>query len=168
MGYDSIDEIGLHSIRKGVSSYLASLPGGPPPAALCLRGGWSMGQVKDIYFHQTQGGDEFAGRCASMLNLMNGEFATSPAYFKSTVDESDKKKDIEYHDSQVHWNGLIRSMGPFSRLLTSIRLSMDDETGELIQSTEGQPLEAWASSCAEMEQIGPAVAKRVTTGTFEK
>ena len=59
MGYDSIDEIGVHSVRKGVSTYLASMPGGPAPAALCLRGGWSMGQVKDIYFHQTDGGDEF-------------------------------------------------------------------------------------------------------------
>lgn len=78
-----------------------------------------------------------------------------------------KKEDIEYHDSQVHWNGLIRRMGPFSRLLTSIRLSLDDSSGELIQSTGGQPLEAWASSCAEMEQIGSAVAKKAMTGDFE-
>ena len=48
MGYDSVNNIGLHSIWKGVSTYLASLPGGPSPAALCLRGGWFMGQVKDI------------------------------------------------------------------------------------------------------------------------
>ena len=82
MGYDSIDEIGLHSVRKGVSTYLASMPGGPAPAALCLRAGWSMGQVKDIYFHQTDGGDEFVGRCAAMLNMANGEFATSPAFFE--------------------------------------------------------------------------------------
>ena len=81
MGYDSIDEIGLHSVRKGVSTYLASMPGGPPAAALCLRAGWSMGQVKDIYFHHMDGGDEFVGRCAAMLNMSNGEFATSPAFF---------------------------------------------------------------------------------------
>ena len=31
MGYDSINELGLHSIRKGVSTHLASLPGGPQP-----------------------------------------------------------------------------------------------------------------------------------------
>ena len=91
LGYDSLDEIGLHSIRKGVSTYLASLPGGPPPAALMLRGGWSMGKVKDIYFHQTQGGDEFVGRCAAMLNLMNGEFATSPAFFRFTLDQAKLK-----------------------------------------------------------------------------
>ena len=61
MGYDSVNDIGLHSIQKGVSTYLASLPGGPSPAVLCLRGGWSMGQVRDISFHQTQGCDEFTG-----------------------------------------------------------------------------------------------------------
>jgi hypothetical protein len=48
MGYDSVTDIGLHSIRKGVSTYLASLPGGPSPAALCLRGGWSMGQYRPV------------------------------------------------------------------------------------------------------------------------
>ena len=95
LGYDSLDEIGLHSIRKGVSTYLASLPGGPPPAALMLRGGWSMGKVKDIYFHQTQGGDEFVGRCAAMLNLMNGEFATSPAFFSFTLDPARLKSATE-------------------------------------------------------------------------
>lgn len=105
MGYDSllVDKIGLHSIRKGVSTYLASLPGGPPPAALCLRAGWSMGQVKDIYFHQSQGVDEFVGRCASMLNLMNGEFASSPAFFKDSADSAGIKTAV----SQVfpHFDG---------------------------------------------------------------
>jgi hypothetical protein len=86
MGYDYIDNIGFHSIWKGVSTYLASLPGGPSPAALCLRGGWSMGQVKDIYFHQTQGGDESTVRCSTLLNMMNGEFASSPAFFDDGVD----------------------------------------------------------------------------------
>jgi hypothetical protein len=66
MGYDSIKDIGLHSIRKGAASYLASLPGGPPSAVICFRGGWTMGQIKDIYFHQImQAGDEFMGRCVS-------------------------------------------------------------------------------------------------------
>jgi hypothetical protein len=45
-----------------------------------------MGQVKDIYFHQTQGGDEFVGRCVAMLNMMNGDFAVSPAFFDDDVD----------------------------------------------------------------------------------
>ncbi len=49
MGYNSIDDIGLHSTRKGAASYLALIPGGPLPTAICLQGGWSMGQIKDIY-----------------------------------------------------------------------------------------------------------------------
>jgi hypothetical protein len=49
MGYDSILDIGIHLIRKGVVSFLASLPCGPSPAAICChQGGWTMGQVKDI------------------------------------------------------------------------------------------------------------------------
>jgi hypothetical protein len=86
MGYDSVDDIGLHSIPKGISTYVASLPGGPSPAALCLRGGWSMGQVKVIYFHQTQGGDKYTGQCSTLLNMMNGKFASSPTFFDEGVD----------------------------------------------------------------------------------
>ena len=77
LGYDSLHELGLHSIQKGVSTHLASLLGGPPPATVCLRAGWSMGPVKDIYYHQTQGGDEFVGQCAAMLNMFKGDFACS-------------------------------------------------------------------------------------------
>jgi hypothetical protein len=43
-----------------------------------------MGPVKDIYYHQSQGGDEFVGRCVSMLYMMNGEFGSSPAFFEET------------------------------------------------------------------------------------
>ena len=105
MGYDSINELGLHSIRKGVSTHLASLPGGPPPAALCLRAGWSMGPVKDIYYHQTQGGDEFVGRCAAMLNMFNGNFACSSAFFegddielRTLADEAVKDNFPQHHE----------------------------------------------------------------------
>jgi hypothetical protein len=88
MGYDTVNDIGVHSsIRKGAASYLASLPGGPPPAAICLQeGGWTMGQVKDIYFHQMQAGDEFTGRCISLMNMMSANFASSPAFFNATTD----------------------------------------------------------------------------------
>ncbi len=46
-----------------------------------------MGQVKDIYFHQMQAGDEFTGRWIYLLNMMSGDFATSPAFFKEDTDE---------------------------------------------------------------------------------
>jgi hypothetical protein len=46
-----------------------------------------MGQVKDIYWHQTQGGDEFTGRCGCLLNMMSDNFALSPAFFDDTVED---------------------------------------------------------------------------------
>lgn len=62
MGFE-LDEIGTHSIRKGASSYLTSLPGGPPAAVSSLRGGWTMGNVKDRYFKYQEAGDQYVGRC---------------------------------------------------------------------------------------------------------
>eukprot|EP00978_Attheya_sp_CCMP212_P006421 scaffold14652_cov75-Attheya_sp.AAC.1 len=104
MGYDSIKDIGIHSFRKGIGSQLASLPGGPSAASLCLRAGWSMGQVRDIYFQQTQVGDEFVGRCASLLNMVNGDFAVSPAFFSDDTDDALVKnvvKDVFPHFSSM-------------------------------------------------------------------
>jgi hypothetical protein len=87
MGYDSVDNIVVHSIRKGTASFLASLPGVPPPAVICLQGGWTMGHVKDNYFHQMQAGDEFTGRCICLLNMMSSNFASSPAFFAPDTDK---------------------------------------------------------------------------------
>ena len=42
LGFE-VTDIGTHSIRKVAISYLASLPGGPPIAAVCIRAGWTMG-----------------------------------------------------------------------------------------------------------------------------
>ncbi|KAL7575924.1 hypothetical protein ACA910_000723 [Epithemia clementina (nom. ined.)] len=42
-------DIGTHSIRKGAITYMASLPGGPSIASICIRSGWTLGNVKDIY-----------------------------------------------------------------------------------------------------------------------
>ncbi len=48
-----------------------------------------MGQVKDIYFHQSrQGGDEFTAQCSTLLKMMDGEFASSPAFVDDCVDEN--------------------------------------------------------------------------------
>ena len=42
-----VTDIGTHSIRKEAISYLASLPGGPPTAAVCIQTGWTMGNISD-------------------------------------------------------------------------------------------------------------------------
>ncbi len=36
--------------------------------------------MQDVYIFQTQDGDEFVGRCTSMLNMMNGDFASLPPF----------------------------------------------------------------------------------------
>jgi hypothetical protein len=38
------------------------------------------------YFHQMQADDEFTGRYISLLNMMSGDFATLPAFFKEDTD----------------------------------------------------------------------------------
>jgi hypothetical protein len=37
--------------------------------------------------HQMQAGNEFTGRCISLLNMMSREFTTSPAFFKEDTNE---------------------------------------------------------------------------------
>jgi hypothetical protein len=77
MGFNLVD-IGTHSIRKGAVTYLASLPGGPPAAATCIRAGWTMGRVKDIYMRYVTSGDQFAGCCLSLLSVLQTDFVVSP------------------------------------------------------------------------------------------
>ena len=80
LGFE-VSRLGPHSIRKGASSFLVSLPGGPPAAATSLRGGWSMGGVKDRYWQYMETGDQFVGRCLSLLPIMSVMFASSPPFF---------------------------------------------------------------------------------------
>jgi hypothetical protein len=82
MGYQP-GVLGTHSIRKGAVSYLASLPGGPPAASTCIRAGWTMGKVKDIYMRYVVSGDQFVGRCLTLLSVLRTEFGVSPVHFKS-------------------------------------------------------------------------------------
>ena len=80
LGYKIVD-LGTHSIRKGAVSYLSSLPGGPPSAAVCIRAGWTMGKVKDIYMRYVVSGDQFVGRCLCLLPILSSDFGCSPPYF---------------------------------------------------------------------------------------
>ena len=70
--------IGTHSIRKGAVTYMSSLPGGPSISSACIRAGWTMGSVKDVYMRYLSSGDQFVGRCLLMLPLLRMEFASSP------------------------------------------------------------------------------------------
>ena len=81
-GYQ-FEDLGTHSIRKGAVSYLASLVGGPPAAATCIRAGWTMGKVRDIYMRYVASGDQFVGRCLSLLPIHSVKFGVSPPFFSS-------------------------------------------------------------------------------------
>jgi hypothetical protein len=50
--------IGSHSFRKGISTFLAALPGGPSAIAIYLRAGWSLGPVTSRYIMEGGGGDQ--------------------------------------------------------------------------------------------------------------
>jgi hypothetical protein len=88
LGFE-LHHIGTHSIRKGAASFLSSLVGGPPAAAISVRGGWSMGNVKDRYFKYMESGDEYVGRCLCLLPMLTEEMASSPPWFDVVANSPD-------------------------------------------------------------------------------
>ena len=80
MGFDP-EKIGTHSVRKGATKWLSAQPGGPSSMSICIRGGWSLGGVKDVYMTYHAEGDHFCGRMLSLLPLLQATFASSPPTF---------------------------------------------------------------------------------------
>jgi len=76
------EDLGTHSCRKGASTYCSTgVLGGPHPATIDLRAGWSNG-LKDRYIKYEIAGDQYLGRVVSGLPVCHAEFATLPPYFK--------------------------------------------------------------------------------------
>jgi hypothetical protein len=88
--------LGTHPIRKGAVSYLASLPGGPPAASTCIRAGWTMGRVKDIYMWYVTSGDQLVGRCLTLLSVLRTEFAVSPCHFKADYEWVEPTRKLQF------------------------------------------------------------------------
>ena len=62
-------DLGTHSLRKGVATLVtAASTVSPPIISICTRAGWTMGGVKDKYLRFVATGDQYVGRCASLLN----------------------------------------------------------------------------------------------------
>ncbi|OQR83796.1 hypothetical protein ACHHYP_14294 [Achlya hypogyna] len=80
MGIEKGD-IGTHSFRKGVATFVSSMPGGPQAVQVWLRAGWSLGSVQSRYIFQGSGGDEFVGRAATCLDVNDANFASLPPHF---------------------------------------------------------------------------------------
>jgi hypothetical protein len=76
-----LEEIGTHSFRKGVATSLSSSPGGPNAITIWLRAGWSIGAVQSRYLFQGPGGDQFAGRAATGLDVNDFAFSALPPHF---------------------------------------------------------------------------------------
>ena len=83
-----VDEISIHSYRKGAATHMSSgTTAGPAGMAINIRGGWSTGNnVKDVYFLYEWAGDQYCGRILSGLNLLSHEFAASEPSFVAVQD----------------------------------------------------------------------------------
>lgn len=77
-------QIGTHSFRKGVATFLSSMVGGPSPIAIYLRAGWSLGPVQSRYIMEGQGGDQLCGIAATGLTMTSTEFACLPPHFNAS------------------------------------------------------------------------------------
>jgi hypothetical protein len=76
------DNFGTHSMRKGASTFVASgSTAFPPPTAVHLRAGWTLGGIQDTYFRYKSAGDMYVGRTVCGLPLDRAEFAILPTMF---------------------------------------------------------------------------------------
>lgn len=119
MGITAI-EIGTHSFRKGVASFLSGLPGGPGPIAIYLRAGWSLGPVQSRYILDGHGNDQVCGRAATGLCLTDPSFATLPPHFNlinGPILSAEEWNDI-VHGYATFYPECFRQVIPF--LLASI------------------------------------------------
>lgn len=84
----SDDELGTHSARKGVATYVSSSPSGPSTINIFLRAGWSIGPVQQRYIFAGAGGDQYVGRCAAGLPITDVLFGALPPHFRRSSTES--------------------------------------------------------------------------------
>jgi hypothetical protein len=119
LGFE-IQQIVTHSIRKGSSSYLTSLPGGPPAAAIIIRGGWSMGNVKDCYFKYIEAGNQYCGCCLTISPVLLWQLAASPSFFETSTSE---EEEYAFQTCKNQFGTLIDLSG-FGKLLRMCVASM--------------------------------------------
>lgn len=74
-----IHDIGTHSFRKGITTFLCGMISGPSAVHIYLRAGWSLG-VQKRYIWASQGGDELCGRAATGLCITLPQFASLPPH----------------------------------------------------------------------------------------
>lgn len=114
MGYQ-VGDIGTHSIRKGAVSYLHAIPDGPSEGSISVRAGWTMGRVKDIYIKYVASGDQFVGRCISLLSILRDDFGASPPLF---INDGDNWID-ETRRGQFRQIALVNGFEQLTKRLTA-------------------------------------------------
>jgi hypothetical protein len=83
--YIYTDHANSHGIRKGSATAVTSgmtLP--PPTSSIAALGEWSLGQILDIYWHFTEPGDHYLGRCLAGFDPNSPDFACLPPHFTVT------------------------------------------------------------------------------------
>ena len=96
-----IDEIGVHSWRKGAHTYMNSgSTAGPSAAATCIRGGHTMGAVRDIYVLHEKAGDHYCGRILAGLPINEARFAASHPDFVP-VEDGMSEADLREKQAEV-------------------------------------------------------------------
>lgn len=76
-----MSDIGVHSERKGSTTYTFSLSTTISAVAVYLRAGWSIGNVQDRYIFMGCGSDQVVGRAVSGLPINSIDFGTLPPHF---------------------------------------------------------------------------------------
>ncbi|KAI8895224.1 hypothetical protein BC833DRAFT_651416 [Globomyces pollinis-pini] len=76
-------DLGTHSCRKGATTYCSTgIIGGPHPASINLRAGWTQEGLKDRNLKYEIAGDQFLGRTVTGLPVCDAEFSVLPPYFE--------------------------------------------------------------------------------------
>ena len=57
-----------------------------------------MGGIKNKYLRFAAAGDQYAGRCASLLNQNDKTFAVSPPYFDYTSIKCERERDEKHQE----------------------------------------------------------------------
>ena len=85
-------DLGLHSWRKGAPSFMTgSSTAGPNIVAVCLRCGWSLGDVLKCYLKYGDAADENCGRVLAGLPINDKDFSILPPHHLDSSKDDIKK-----------------------------------------------------------------------------
>ena len=99
-----IEDIGVHSLRKGAASFVSSgSTCAPPQVATNIRARWSMGIIQDTYLRYEAAGDQYVGRVVCGLPLSSPKFAVLPCQVDCSVEESNKMVEAFSHPYLINY-----------------------------------------------------------------